>query len=487
MGGDRVRPGVRQPAAGRRPARRHVQPQAGLHHRSGRVRSLIGARRRRHIVRHARGRPNPAGRIRCRPRPGRPGHPGQHLPRPARAWPGVRRLRVRRGWRGRGGPHPRRPPHRVLLLALDAVRQPVLRRGRDSRRPGLHADQPAGQPSADGLGRSRARLGRPVPHRLRVLARRDRRLDRHLDHRVARRRGDPAGGVRVRREPGQSPPAAASGGPGPGQGRLLPLGRADRDRGLRRLPVPHLLPPADQGLQPGDQRAGLPADDRLHPALLEHLQHRAAAAGRATGPHRDRHAARRRCDGLPDPAHRDLQLRGERRAGAGGHGPGLRHDLLARHQHRHRRSRPARLGRSLGPGQHHAAGGRLDRDRGPEHGRAHGDRYLPDRPPHRTAGRGHGRGTRLQRGVRGVRGPVRRRCAGRGPAAAVPEPASGAAELGPGGRSGPGGQPRPDGQPVRRPRGSRRPILADHAGLSSGKGRSPALARKQPGGNDGTV
>ena len=38
-----------------------------------------------------------------------------------------------------------------------------------SRRPDLHADQPAGYPSADGLGGSRARLGRAVRTRLRVL------------------------------------------------------------------------------------------------------------------------------------------------------------------------------------------------------------------------------------------------------------------------------------------------------------------------------
>ena len=111
-------------------------------------------------------------------------------------------------------------------------------------------------------------------------------------------------------QPGQPPPAAAAGDPGPGQGRLLRLGRPDRDRGLRRVPVPHLLPPAGQGLQPGDQRAGLPADDRLHPDQLEHFQHRAAAAARAAGAHRDRHAPRRRRNDLPDPAHRDLQLRG---------------------------------------------------------------------------------------------------------------------------------------------------------------------------------
>ena len=47
-----------------------------------------------------------------------------------------------------------------------------------------------------------------------------------------------------------SPAAAAAGGPGPGQGRLLPLGRADRDRGLRRLPFPHLLPAVVKGYSP---------------------------------------------------------------------------------------------------------------------------------------------------------------------------------------------------------------------------------------------
>ena len=67
--------------------------------------------------------------------------------------------RRRRG----GGPDPRRLPDRVLLLALVPVRQPVLRRDRHGRRPGLHADRPAGHPPADGLGRNRALLGRAVP------------------------------------------------------------------------------------------------------------------------------------------------------------------------------------------------------------------------------------------------------------------------------------------------------------------------------------
>ena len=147
---------------------------------------------------HARGCPDSSGRIRRHSRACRPGHLGQHLPRPARARPGVRRLRIRRGRRGGRGPHPRRLPDPVLLLALVPVRQPVLRRDRHGRRPGLHADQPAGQPSGDGLGRNRARLRRAVPHRLRVLACRTGRLDRRPDHRLAGRRGDPADRVRVR-------------------------------------------------------------------------------------------------------------------------------------------------------------------------------------------------------------------------------------------------------------------------------------------------
>src|SRR5260370_951692 len=95
-----------------------------------------------------------------------------------------------------------------------------------------------------GLGGTRARLGRAVPHRLRVLARRTGGLDRRADHRLAGRGPGPAGSVRPRRAPGQPPPAAAAGDRGPDQGRRLRLGRPDRDRGPRHLPVPHLLPPA---------------------------------------------------------------------------------------------------------------------------------------------------------------------------------------------------------------------------------------------------
>ena len=139
-------------------------------------------------------------------------------------------------------------------------------------------------------------------------------------------------------------------------------------------------------------------------------------------------------DGLPDHADRHLQLRDARRAGPRGHGPGLRHDLLPGHQHRHRRSRTPGLRRGIGPGQHHAAGRRLDRDRGPEHGGAHRHGQLPDRASHRPAGPGHGCGARLQRGLHGVGDPVRRRRGSGRSAGAVPAPAGGAAGRGPGSR-----------------------------------------------------
>ena len=122
----------------------------------------------------------------------------------------------------------------------------------------------------------------------------------------------------------------------------------------------------------------------------------------------------------------------QHRAGAGGHGPGLRHDLLAGHQHGHRGGVPAGLGRRLGAGQHHAAGRRLDRDGRPEHRGADRDRDLPGGPSHRDAGRGERRRARLQRGLHGLGDPVRHRRDHRDPAGPVPEAAGRAAQRSPG-------------------------------------------------------
>ena len=141
VGDNGLCPGLRQPAAGGRPARRHVQPQAGLHHGPGRIRRLLGHRRRRRLVRDAGGGPDAAGRVRRHPGAVRPGHPGQHLHRPARAGAGLRGLRLGRRRRRRRGPDPRRGAHPVPVLALDALHQSGVRRDRRSRRAGVHARQ----------------------------------------------------------------------------------------------------------------------------------------------------------------------------------------------------------------------------------------------------------------------------------------------------------------------------------------------------------
>ena len=103
----------------------------------------------------------------------------------------------------------------------------------------------------------------------------------------------------------------------------------------------------------------------------------------------------------------------QRAAGPGGPGPGLRHDLLARHQHRHRRSRPGsdsgvasalvntmqQVGGSIGTAALSTVALTATAT------------YLTA-APHRTAGPGGRRGARLQRGVHGIRGAVRLRRAG---------------------------------------------------------------------------
>ena len=78
---------------------------------------------------------------------------------------------------GARGPDPRRGPHPVPLVALHPVRQSGVRRHRHSRRAGVHPQYPTGQPAANGLARGDSGLRRAVPHRLRLLPRRDRRLD----------------------------------------------------------------------------------------------------------------------------------------------------------------------------------------------------------------------------------------------------------------------------------------------------------------------
>ena len=134
---------------------------------------------------------------------------------------------------------------------------------------------------------------------------------------------------------------------------------------------------------------------------------------RAPAPGHRGHAAGRRRDSLPGPAHRDLQLPRRCAARPAHHGPGLRHDLRAGDQHGHGRRPAPGLRRGLGAGQHDAAGRRIGRHLRPQHNRGERDDQLPHRPPHRPAGtsdRGdprlypglhdHGRAARARRGPR---------------------------------------------------------------------------------------
>ena len=210
---------------------------------------------------------------------------------PARAGPGLCCLRVGRRRRRCGGPDPGRPAHPVPVLALHPVRQPDLRCHRRGRRPGLHPQQPRGHPAADGLARGRTGLRRAVPYRLRLLPRRDGRLDSHADPRQPGLRRGPARRVRRRRASGSRHPLLPlRRDTRPHPGRLLCGRRHHRNRDLRHLPVPHLLHAAGQGIQPADHGAALPADGRRHPGRLHALQRGGAAPDRAARPDRRRHA-----------------------------------------------------------------------------------------------------------------------------------------------------------------------------------------------------
>ena len=134
VGGHRVHPGVRQPAAARRQAGRPAGAEGHVPDRPGRLRRCVGHRWRLGQLRHADNRTGLPGRIR-----GAAGAVGAvvadyHVHHAEGPWQGVWHLRGDRwGWR-RGGPAARRRADGVPVLALDAVCEPPLRRGGARRR-----------------------------------------------------------------------------------------------------------------------------------------------------------------------------------------------------------------------------------------------------------------------------------------------------------------------------------------------------------------
>ena len=121
--------------------------------------------------------------------------------------------------------------------------------------------QPARAPHR--LPRRRARLGRPVRPRLRLLQRRDDlvvEIPITIVALAAERRA--AGRLHRARAARRASAAAAAHRLGSGPRRRLRDDRAGRLGGVRRLPVPHLLPAAEPRLLAAEDRPGLPADDR---------------------------------------------------------------------------------------------------------------------------------------------------------------------------------------------------------------------------------
>ena len=134
-------------------------------------------------------------------------------------------------------------------------------------------DQAAGRRARRGDDHARA-----VRPRVRLQPRRDRQLDQPADdRRVGRRRGA-AGGL-LRDRTARRRAAAAAAGRDRSQPRCLVLGDAARvGRDVRRVPVLDLLPAAHPGVFAGQDRLGVPADDRTD---RDHLRPRADAADAA--------------------------------------------------------------------------------------------------------------------------------------------------------------------------------------------------------------
>ena len=203
LGAERLRPRLRRPAAARRPDGRHPRPPrecsssawacspSAASSPASPPNFGAAARRPRDPGRRRRDRlAHRAVADHDRVRRGQGTHPRHR---------GVRR-RVRR--RRRARPAARRHPHELPQLALGAVRQRPDRHRPDRRRVPLPARVRAAARQVR-LHR-RAAVGRRAGRdRLRLHPRRARRLGQRPDLRRVRRRGRPAGGVRLLRGEGR--------------------------------------------------------------------------------------------------------------------------------------------------------------------------------------------------------------------------------------------------------------------------------------------
>src|SRR6476646_4096002 len=144
--------------------------------------------------------------------PGRAGDRHRDLRRQLRPRPRVRDLRRGRRDRRRSRPAARRAADRIPQLALDAVRQPGLRRHRADRGGGVPAPRgPASAPAHARPARHRPGLRRAVPARVRAVPGPGRRVAHAHLLAVPDRRSRPARRVRRLAGPGRRATAAAAG------------------------------------------------------------------------------------------------------------------------------------------------------------------------------------------------------------------------------------------------------------------------------------
>ena len=262
VGHHRLRAGVRKSAAARRQARRHVRPEMDVHRRADRFRHGLRDRRDGAVVRDARRRSRPAGRVRCAARPLSAWVADRDLPGLRRPPEGVRHLQRdrRRGRLTRVAA--RRRDHAGDLLALVHVRQPR-DRGADSDHGAAPAEPSAPlQPRADRPAGSPRLVGRPVRARVRLLPRGDDVVVEPGHDRRARAQRRAAAQLPRDRAPRRASSAAASDRVGQGSRRRLRIDRAGGLGRVRGVPVPDLLHAAEPRLLAADNRAGVPADER---------------------------------------------------------------------------------------------------------------------------------------------------------------------------------------------------------------------------------
>ena len=220
-------------------------------------------------------------------------------------------------------------------MALEPLRQPR-DRGADGDRGAPSAAQrtPAG-PRADRSARRRARLGRPVRPRLRVLERRDDLVDGSDHNHRARAERHAARWLHRARAARRASAAAAAHRLGSGPRRGVRDDRAGRLGGVCRLPVPHLLPAAEPRLLAAEDRPRLPAHDRDDRPHGHHRADAGSAPDRRQASRRDRHDARDHRDDPVHPTHATRRIRDPRTSRPAAHGRWDGLHIRARLLHRH--------------------------------------------------------------------------------------------------------------------------------------------------------